>query len=460
MIHEGDRAVGVPWAPVTLKLPAMRALRQWRRDPIGLLTRAGSHGDIVRLRLPRLEAWLLNHPALVRDVLVAGHHDFMKGPTMQAAKHVLGESLLTGEGEFHRQQRRLIQPIFHQARLRSHAGVMVEHTDRQTRAWQEGQPIDVHAEMAQLTLSIVGKALFGADVESAEARAIGQALRESLALFGRVFSPLFPVWRRLPAPSIRRLHRAQEVLDATIHRMIRERRAASAPGSDLLSLLLSARDEGREGMSDQQVRDEAMTLFLAGHETTAVALTWTWYLLSQHAEVERRLHQEVDRVLTAGPPTVDDIPRLRYTAMILRESMRVRPPAWAIGRRTLTDHPVPGAMIPAGAVVVVSPYLVHHDARWWPDPDAFVPERWEDQDREDRPRLAYFPFGAGPRMCVGEPFAWMEAVLVLATMARRWRLRLQPGHRVGVEPSITLRPRNGMAMVPEARVARSGIDWS
>jgi cytochrome P450 len=405
---------------------------------------------VVRVRLPRFEAWLLNHPELVRDVLVAGHHGFVKGPTMQAAKRVLGESLLTGEGAFHRQQRRLIQPIFHHDRLRGYAGVMIEHADRVSGGWEDGQSIDVHAEMARLTLSVVGKALFGTDVESEEARAIGVALTDSLALFGRVFSPLFPVMQRLPVPSIRRLGRAQRILDATIHRMIRERRAAAQPGSDLLSLLLAARDDGT-GMSDQQVRDEAMTLFLAGHETTAVALTWTWYLLSEYPHVERRLHEELDHVLNGRLPAAADIPRLRYTGTILRESMRVLPPAWAIGRRTLGQHPIPGAIIPRGAVVVVSPYLVHHDERWWPQPEAFAPERWVGEEGIDRPRLAYFPFGAGPRMCVGEPFAWMESMLVLATIARRWRLRLAPGHRVGFQPSITLRPRNGMPMIAEAR---------
>jgi cytochrome P450 len=203
-------------------------------------------------------------------------------------------------------------------------------------------------------------------------------------------------------------------------------------------------------MTDEQVRDEAMTLFLAGHETTAVALTWTWYLLSGHPEVEAKLHAELEEVLGGRSPTPDDIPRLPYAQMVLQESMRVRPPAWAIGRRALADHPVNGYVIPAGAVVVVSPYLVHHDPRWWPEPEAFRPERWAEED-DARPRHAYFPFGAGPRMCIGEPFAGMEAILVLATLARRWRLRLVPGQSIEPRPLVTLRPKGPVLMTLERR---------
>jgi cytochrome P450 len=433
-----------------MDLSGLRALRAWRRDPIGLLQRVAASGDVARLRLPRLDAWLLNHPDLVRDVLVTGHHDFMKGPTIQAAKRLLGESLLTGEGDFHRRHRRMIQPIFHHARLEAYAPVMIEHADRTADRWRDAQVIDAHGEMTRLTLSIVGKALFGTDVEADEAHDVGRAMTESLANFGRIFSPVFPLLVRLPVPAMRRFHRARAVLDATIHRMIAERRAAETPGSDLLSLLLRAREADAGGMTDEQVRDEAMTLFLAGHETTAVALTWTWYLLSAHPEVEAKLHAELDEVLGGRALAPGDVPRLRYTQMVLRESMRLYPPAWAIGRRAVSDHRVDGHVIPAGAVIVVSPYLVHRDPRWWPSPESFRPERWA-QEEQDRPRLAWFPFGAGPRMCVGEPFAWLEAVLVLAAIARRWKLRLTPGQRIEFQPAVTLRPKHGIHMALQRR---------
>jgi len=398
---------------------------------------------------------LLNHPDYVREVLVHYHHDFMKGPTIQAAKRVLGQNLLTGEGEFHRRQRRLIQPIFHHQRIEAHAQIMAEHADRATERWPTGEVLNVHDEMARLTLSVVGKALFDADVEADEARAIGRALSVTLENFPRIFSPLFPVLERLPLRSKMRLRQAQELLDSTIYRMIRERRREGSNGQDLLSLLLAARDEGGDttghgGMTDREVRDEAMTLFLAGHETTAVALTWTWYLLAKHPKVEARLHEEVDDALAGRLPTSDDVSRLPYTHMVLRESMRVYPPAWAIGRRTLYEHSAGGYTIPAGAVVMVSPYLVHRDHRWWPEPLAFRPERWEAEDAS-RPRLAYFPFGGGPRMCIGEPFAWMEAVLVVATIARKWRLTGVPGQTVRPRPAITLRPDGGLPMIAVRR---------
>ncbi|MGH2529219.1 MAG: cytochrome P450 [Actinomycetota bacterium] len=427
------------------RLSRLAALRAFRRDPIGLLARAAACGDVSHLKLPRFPAYLLNHPDLVRDVLVTGGHHFMKGPTIQAAKLVLGKSLLTSEGEHHSRQRRMIQPIFHHDRIAGYGGPMVEHTLRTAGRWGDGHTLDVHREMARLTLSVVGTTLFGTDVETDEARAVGDALALQLSMFDRVFSPFFRVSMRLPLPSNRRFDRANASLDAVIGRMIAERRATGASGDDLLSLLIRAQEDGA-GMTDRQVRDEAMTLFLAGHETTSTALTWTWYLLSQHPEAERKLHAELDDVLGGRAPAAPDVPRLRYTEMVISESMRVLPPAWAIGRRALADHEVGGYEIPRGAVVIVSPYLVHHDPRWYEDPEAFVPERWAEGQGEKPPRHAYFPFGAGSRMCIGEPFARLEAILVLAAIAQRWRLRLAPGHPVELQPVITLRPRHGMLM--------------
>lgn len=432
------------------RLSRLAALRAFQRDPIRLLARAAACGDVSYLKLPRFPAYLVNHPDLVRDVLVTEGHHFMKGPTMQAAKLVLGESLLTSEGEYHKRQRLMIQPIFHHERIAGYGGPMVAHALRTAGRWRDGQTLDVHREMARLTLSVVGATLFGTDVETEEARAVGNALALQLSMFDRVFSPFFQVSMRLPLPSNRRFEHANAALDAVIGRMITERRGTGASGDDLLSLLIRAQDDGA-GMTDRQVRDEAMTLFLAGHETTSTALTWTWYLLSQHPEAERKLHAELHDVLGGRAPDARDVGRLRYTEMVLTESMRVLPPAWAIGRRALADHQAGGYVIPEGAVVIVSPYLVHHDPRWYEDPEAFVPERWAEGRHAKSPRHAYFPFGAGSRMCIGEPFAWLEAILVLAAIAQRWRLRLVPGHPVEVQPVITLRPRHGMLMRVEHR---------
>jgi cytochrome P450 len=431
-------------------LSAFSALRQFRRDPIGLLTYAATFGDVTYLKLPRFPAYLLNHPDLIRDILVTGSHDFMKGPTMQAARLILGESLLTSEGEYHRRQRLMIQPIFHHDRLQAYGAVMVDRTERAAERWRSGQVLDVHREMGGLALDVVGATLFGTDIDAEDARATRDALALQLSMFDRMFSPIFQLSMRIPLPSNRRFERSKAALDAIVGGKIAERRTSGALGEDLLSLLIRAQ-EGGEGMTDQQVRDEAMTLFLAGHETTSNALTWTWYVLSQHPDVERKLHAELDEVLGGVAPTVEDVQRLPYTEMVLTESMRLFPPAWAIGRRALADHGAGEYVIPARAVVIVSPYLVHRDPRWYEDPEEFVPERWTTEERAKRPRHAYLPFGAGPRMCVGEPFARLEAVLVLATIARRWKLRLVPDHPVELQPVVTLRPKHGMVMTVERR---------
>lgn len=436
-------------SPPGPSVSSLGALRSLRRDPIGLFARAASFGDVSHVRLPRLSLYVLNRPDLVRDVLVDHHRGFRKGPTMDAARRMLGESLLTSEGEHHRHQRRLIQPIFHHERIAGYGAAMVELADRAGGRWSDGQAIDLHAEMARLTLAIVGRTLFDVDVETERAREVAGALDETLAQFNRVLSPFLRISERLPLPANRRFEQAREVFDRTIYDMIRDRRRAGLEGGDLLSLLLRAREDGA-GMTDEQVRDEAITLFLAGHETTSNALTWSWYLLGEHPSVRATLDAELDDVLAGRPPIVADVPALPFADAVLRESMRCYPPAWAIGRRAITDHKADGYVLPAGCVLVVSPWLLHHDPRWWDEPESFRPERWLGGDG-DRSRHAYLPFGAGPRMCIGEDFARLEAVLVLAAIARRWRFVHDPSHRVELQPVITLRPRTGMPMTAHRR---------
>jgi cytochrome P450 len=427
-------------SPPTLPLSFLDTVRSARRSPIELLERTAAVGDVVRIRLPRFSAWVLNHPDLVWHVLATRSHDVKKGPTMEAAARILGEGLLTSEGEHHHRQRRLIQPLFHHERVSGYADTMRALAEERVASWAPGEAIDVRREMAELALAIVARSLFGAQVEADRAREIGDALTEALSQFNRVFSPFLLLTQRLPIPSTRRFVRARGTFDRIVHGMIDERRRSGETGDDLLTHLLRAQEDGR-GMSDEQVRDEVLTLFLAGHETTAVALTWTFWLLAGAPEAEEQLQDAVDE---AREGVVD---------RVLAESLRLRPPAWAIGRRTLADLDVDGARLPAGTVLVVSPWLLHHDARWWPDPDRFDLGRWEPGVEAARPRHAYLPFGGGPRMCIGEGFASLEARIVLETVAARWRLVLEPGQDVRPQPAVTLRPNGPVLMRPLPRRA-------
>jgi cytochrome P450 len=425
----------------------------FRRAALSFLQRmAREYGDIVYFTMGPQDVFFLNHPDYIKDVLVTHHQNFIKGRALQRAKRLLGEGLLTSEGDFHRRQRRLAQPSFHRQRLASYGTVMTDYGARTRARWRDGQTLDISQEMMRLTLAIVGKTLFDADVEE-EAQEIGQALTEVMNLFDVMLLPFSEYLDKLPLPQTRRFQKARERLDATIYRMIDERRRSSRDRGDLLSMLLLTQDEeGDTGqMTDEQVRDEAMTIFLAGHETTANALTWTWYLLSQHADVEMRLHEEIDAVLASRPPTADDVPRLRYTEMVLAESIRLYPPAWAVGRLAIKDYEVGGYVVPAASLILLSPYVMQRDARYFPDPARFDPERWTPAARESRPQYSYFPFGGGPRRCIGEGFAWMEGILLIATLAQHWRLRLVPNHPVEPHPVITLRPKHGMRMTVERR---------
>jgi len=429
-------------------------LREFRRDPPKFLSNlARNHGDLVHFMLGPQDIYLLNHPDYIRDVLVTNNRNFVKSRGLELAKRFLGESLLTSEGEFHRRQRRLAQPAFHRQRINAYADTMTLYASRTRQRWNDGQTVDIWREMMQLTLAIVGKTLFDADVEG-EAQEIGKALTDVMQLFKRITNPFAGLLDKLPLPGNIRWLRAKQMLDSTIYRIINERRASRVDRGDLLSMLLLAQDEEGDGgsMTDEQLRNEAMTLFVAGHETTANALTWTWYLLSQHPEIEAKLHEEIDRELNGSLPTASDVARLRYTEMVFAESMRLYPPAWTMGRRVLADYPVGNYVVPAGAIVLMSQWVMHHDARFFPDPLRFDPDRWTIEARESRPKFSYFPFGGGPRVCIGEQFAWMEGALLIATIAQRWKMRLASGQRVEPRAIITLRPRDGMRMILGKRI--------
>lgn len=399
-------------------------------------------GDVAMTQLGRRRLYVLSHPDMVRDVLVTHNRNFIKSFALQRARVLLGEGLLTSEGDFHLRQRRLSQPAFHRDRVAAMAGTMVRYAEDAADRWSTGMEVDATREMNRVTLAIAGMTLLGVDVEG-EADEIGRALTDALGLFDRLHNPLAPLLDRLPVPGTLRMRRARERLDATIYRAIAERRASAGDRDDLLGMLLAARDEEGDGggMTDLQLRDELLTLFLAGHETTANALAWTWHLLARHPAAEARLHGELRTVLAGRAPTAADYGALPFTRAVLAESMRLHPPAWTVGRQPLQDFAAGGYRIRAGSIVLLSPWIIHHDARWWGgDVDAFRPERWMQPDFEaGLPRFAYFPFGGGPRKCIGEGFAWMEGVLALATLARRWRLRHVPGAEVNAKVGITLR---------------------
>ena len=443
----------IPKAQGPKNPPIVGHLQAFRSNPLAFLIKAArEHGDLVYFKVARQHMYLVNHPDYVREILVNNQGNFLKSRALQRSKLLLGEGLLTSEGQPHLRQRRLVQPSFHRERLAGYAAAMRDQAVRVRERWQAGNTMDVSIEMAQLTLSIVAKTLFSADVER-EAPEIGEAMTAALEMFRLLVMPFSEFLVKLPLPSVRRFEKGRALLDSTIYRLIAERRASGRDTGDLLSMLLFAQDEEKDGggMTDKQVRDEALTLFLAGHETTANALTWSWYLLSQHPEVERRLHAEIDEVLQGRAPELDDVPRLHYAEMVLAEALRLYPPAWAIGRMAKASFTLGGLEIPARSICILSPYLVQRDARWFPEPETFDPERWTPQAREARPKFAYFPFGGGARVCIGERFAWMEGVIVLAAIAQRWRLRRASSEPVEPLPLITLRVKNGLRMIAERR---------
>ena len=413
-----------------------------------------TYGDIAMFRIGRQPIVLASHPDQIRDVLVTHARNFHKGRGLERAKMLLGEGLLTSEDEFHLRQRRLAQPAFHRARINAYGDIMATYAERRADHWHDGDVLEVNHEMAAYTLAVVGKTLFDADIES-EAHEIGEALAAAIAAFNYTVLPMAPLLMHLPIPMARRYKRGRQRLDATIFRLIAERRASGEDNGDLLSMLLLAHDTEGDGagMSDLQLRDEAMTLLLAGHETTANLLTWAFYLLSQNPEAEARLHSEIDALDTTSLVAAD-VARLPYTRAVVAEAMRLFPPAWIVGRRAVAEYRIGEYTVPARTIILMSQWIVHRDPRWWRDADRFLPERWLPGGSAmdpGRSKFSYFPFGAGTRVCIGEQFAWMEGILGLATFARRFVLRMVPGHPVVPRPIITLRAQYGMRMIAHAR---------
>ena len=419
------------------------------RDPLAVLTRfARTYGDVTAFKMAGEQAFLINHPDLIRQVLVVDNANFKKSRALERARKLLGNGLLTNEGAPHQRRRRLVQPAFHRGRVVTYAETMVSHARRVSDQWRDGDVIDVSSEMMRLTLSIAARTFFDVDIES-RADTVGRALTDVLESFWLTLLPFSEIVAALPLPAVRRSASARAGLDAMIYEMVAARRQHPGTHQDVLTMLIESRDEAGEGLTDHEIRDEVMTLLLAGHETTANALTWTWYLLSGAPEVTARLHDEIDRMEHLDATTSRDA--LPYATSVVTEGMRLYPPVWAIGRRAKAACELGGFTVPEGALVFMSPWVMHRDGRYYPEPDRFLPDRWTPDFVAGLPKHAYFPFGGGPRVCIGESFAWLELVLVLATIARRWNLELVPGHRVATQPLITLRAKHGMRMFVRRR---------
>jgi cytochrome P450 len=423
------------------------------RDPLGLYTRAWrEHGDIVRLRaIPGVYFFLLVHPDAVEHVLARNHKNYRKPDSFNRPVSLLaGRGLLTDEGPSWLGRRKLIQPAFHRNRLAALDGPVVRETEQMLRAWdrgEDGQVLDVLAEMMHLTLAIAGRTLFSADIGGA-ADAFGRSLREGFSYVSHRMNHPFAPPHWVPTSRNRRFARARATLKRVVLDLIAERRRGGAAHDDLLAMLMAAQDEEtRARMTDQQVRDEALTLLTAGHETVGAALSWTWYLLAQHPEVQRPLQDEVDAALGDRSPTTADLPRLPLCRAAFEEAMRLYPPAWGQPREAIGEDEIDGVRIPARTVVTLAQFLTHRHPEFWDEPEQFRPQRFLGEAPGDRPRFAYFPFGGGPRICIGNQFALIEATLVLATVARRYAMALVPDHPVVPDPTFTLRPKFGVRVV-------------
>lgn len=439
----------------------------FRKDPLTFFTNtARTYGDIAGFRFGPMKVYLVSRPEWIEDVLVKSAGKFGKGIALERAKALLGNGLLTAAGQEHLKHRRMIQPLFHRQHVQGFADTFVRHAARWRDAVAPGSQLDIAREMSALTLGIIGETMFSSDVQG-DADEVREALADAVSNFAYAFIPGVDYLQRLPLPIFAKVRQARERLDRVIHRVIAQRRAGNPSTSaeatvdtkglpppirpDLISMLLAARDPenpNEGGMSDAQIRDEAMTIFLAGHETTANAMAWTWHLLGTAPEAEARLHEELAAVLNGRLPAVEDVPKLEWTRAIVSESMRLFPPAWTMGRRVLEPHTLGGHTIDKGALIILSQWVVHHDPRWWPNAERFAPERW--LAPAERPKYAYFPFGGGTRVCIGEAFAWTEAILLLATIAQKWRFVRGAHPLPATEPRITLRPK-GLRMTAEPR---------
>lgn len=398
------------------------------------------YGDIVYFKLLGSDYYLINNPADIEHALAHQAQALLRDEYTETLERTLGHGLLTSEGELWKRQRKLMAQAFTPRRIRDYGETMVEVTDR-SLSWRDGEIINLHAEMGRITMAVVAAVLFGAAITPAQVEVVAATMHTLNEFYANSPEALLMLPRWVPTPLNRRVNAAVAALDEVVFSIISARRRGGEPRHDLLDTLLAAQDDGGQGMSDEQLRDEVTTLFLAGHETTALALAHTLYLLAKHPEIERRLVAELDELLGGRLPTVEDAPKLRYTRQVIEESMRLYPPAWTTGREVGREIEIGGYRIPVGAQLLISQWVVHRDPRFFPDPEAFDPDRWSPERARQLPRYAYFPFGGGPRVCIGNHFAMLEATLLLAVLVQRHHFELLPGQRLSFVPSVTLRQK-------------------
>jgi len=434
-------------------LPVIGAARSFARDPLAFLTGvAEQYGDIASFRLGGINVIFLRHPDYIREVLITHRTSFTMSPLRAKLNSVIGEGLLTSRGDLHARQRRLIQPVFRKSRIEAYAGHMAELSRRLSERWRPGTEINITDEMMQLTMLIAAQALFEHAIES-DVESVARNLDTLLEFFTRLSSPLLDLSLKLPLPSTLKFKRAVRELDEVIYRMIDERRGAQGAGNDLLSLLIQAKDDDTSlQMSEKQVRDEILTLLIAGYETSANLLSWALWLLARRPEADAQAHAEA-KTLLAGRAGFGaaDCDRMSYAKKVILEALRLYPPGWFVGRAAQADVRIGDYTVPKGAVVMMSQYVMHRDARYFEEPERFKPERWEGDFQERLPRGAYFPFSAGDRHCIGEGFAWQEALLILSTLLERWKFELVPGQHIRPRPSVTLRPDGPIRMIVRPR---------
>ena len=433
------------------------SLLQLRRHPLDFMSKAAKdYGDIVKLG-DLTPTYLFVHPDGVKEILQLQHQKVKQGRGHRILKLVLGEGLLTSDGERHHKDRRAIQPEFHRKRIAAYAKVMTEKSQEYISYWEDGEEIEVSQEMKKLTLAIVAKTLFGTELKTdiREMKAADTALHKGV--IEQTLHPLGPILYYLPLPASLRFRRSIAAFDRIIYRLIVARQASETEEEDLISMLLSLEGaKDAKGQQEQQaltkkVRDQALTFFLAGHETTANALSWTCYLLAKNPQVEAKMYTEIKAVLQGRPALFEDIPQLQYTAKVFKEALRLYPPAWAVGRTAIADFKIGPYLMSKNCECIVSPYITQRDPRWFPKAEQFIPERWTDAFEKELPRCAYFPFGAGPRQCIGEGFAKIEASIILANIFQKWKLHLDPNYRAEMDTGITLSPKGGLPVHLEKR---------
>jgi len=434
-------------------LPLIGQARDFARDPLAFLTGvADRYGDISTFRLGFMEVYFIRHPDLVREVLLTQRASFSMTSLRAKINAVVGEGLFTSRGALHARQQRLMLPVFRKSRIEAYAAQMADLSRHTRDQWQSGAVVDIADEMMKLTMLIAARALFAHDIGD-DTRSVSKNIGTCLEVFTRLSSPFLKLSLALPLPSSLRLKRAVRELDAVIYRLIERRRREGVNGNDVLSLLMQARDdETQTQMSEKQLRDEVLTLLIAGHETTANVLSWIFYLLSTTPAVDRELYAEARGVLAGRQGfAAADVDRLAYARQVILEGLRLYPPGWFVGREAQADVRLGGYTVPKGSIVMLSQYVMHRDARFFEEPERFKPERWAGDLLERLPRGAYFPFSAGERHCIGEGFAWQEALLVLATLVERWRFELAPGQTIRPRPSVTLRPDGPIKMILRSR---------